>query len=178
MAHFAVSAVGSDRPGIVAAITGVLLELDGNVEDSRMTILRGQFAVMLIVSIDEPDRDALGLGLNRVREEFELKAVVVAPVAEPTRSGNEKGATHVITVYGADHPGIVHSVATVLAERGVNITDLQTRLAGSDDAPLYVMLLEVDLGQATAEDVEEALATVGQDAAVDVSLGELEADAL
>jgi glycine cleavage system transcriptional repressor len=177
VAHFAVSAIGSDRPGIVAAITGVLLDLDGNVEDSRMTILRGQFAVMLIVSLPEPDRDALGAGLNRVREELGLKAIVVTPVAE-TEGDDGPQATHVITVYGADHPGIVHSIATELSNRGVNITDLQTKLAGSDDAPLYVMVLEVELGDASAEDVERALSEVGESASVDVSLGELEAEAL
>ncbi len=48
--------------------------------------------------------------------------------------------SHVITVYGADHPGIVHAVSAALAERGVNITGLETRLAGADDSPLYVMI--------------------------------------
>jgi glycine cleavage system transcriptional repressor len=177
VAHFAVSAIGSDRPGIVAAISGVLLDLDGNIEDSRMTILRGQFAVMLIVSLPEPDRDALGLGLERVRERFGLKAIVVAPVAETTED-TEPRPTHMITVYGADHPGIVHSVATELAERGVNITDLQTKLVGSEEAPLYMMLLEVELGDASAAEVEEALGEVGRSASVDVSLGELDAEAL
>jgi glycine cleavage system transcriptional repressor len=179
VAHFAVSAIGSDRPGIVAAITGVLLDLDGNVEDSRMTILRGQFAVMLIVSLPEPDRNALGLGLERVREEFELKAIVVAPVPEPGEDDDATPkATHVITVYGADHPGIVHSVATELADRGVNITDLQTKLAGRDDSPLYVMLLEVELGHASAAEIEETLRGVGRSASVDVSLGELGSEVL
>ena len=48
-----------------------------------------------------------------------------------------------ITVYGADHPGIVHAVSAALAERGVNITGLETRLAGAADSPLYVMIIEV-----------------------------------
>lgn len=178
MTHFAVSAIGSDRPGIVAAITGVLLDLDGNVEDSRMTILRGQFAVMLIVSLPEPDREALGTGLERVREELGLKAIVVSPVAEPEEGGGEPRPTHVITVYGADHPGIVYSVTTELADRGVNITDLQTKLGGTEDAPLYVMLLEVELGNATASEIEEALRGVGRSASVDVSLGELASEPL
>lgn len=180
MAHFAVSAIGSDRPGIVAAITRVLLDLDGNVEDSRMTIIRGQFAVMLIVSLPEPDREALALGLERVREELELKAIVVSPVPDPGEDQltGEPRASHVITVYGADHPGIVHAVASELADRGVNITDLQTKLAGSDDSPLYVMVLEVELGDASPDEIERALAGVGREASVDVSLGELASETL
>ena len=48
--NLAVTAIGRDRPGIVAAITSALLEAGGNVDDSQMSILHGHFAVMLIVS--------------------------------------------------------------------------------------------------------------------------------
>ena len=51
--NLSVTAIGHDRPGIVAAITGALLEMDGNVDDSQMSILHGQFAVMLIVSVPD-----------------------------------------------------------------------------------------------------------------------------
>ncbi|MBV8387665.1 MAG: amino acid-binding protein, partial [Acidimicrobiia bacterium] len=50
MSHYAVSAVGADRPGIVAAVTGVFLEHGCNLEDTSMTILRGHFAMMLVVA--------------------------------------------------------------------------------------------------------------------------------
>ncbi len=52
MAELAVTAVGADRPGIIARVTGVLLEHGGNLEDATMTILRGQFAMMLLVDAD------------------------------------------------------------------------------------------------------------------------------
>src|SRR5438094_166616 len=51
--HFAVSAVGADRPGIVAAVTGAFLEHGCNLEDTSMTILRGHFAMMLVVAAPE-----------------------------------------------------------------------------------------------------------------------------
>ena len=50
MAHLAVSAIGSDRPGIVAAVTKVLLDQGCNLEDTSMSILRGHFAMMLVVA--------------------------------------------------------------------------------------------------------------------------------
>jgi glycine cleavage system transcriptional repressor len=50
MRHFAVTAIGADRPGIVAAVSNVLLDHEGNIEDSQMTILCGRFTMMLIVS--------------------------------------------------------------------------------------------------------------------------------
>lgn len=177
MAHFAVSAVGRDRPGIVAAITEGLLDLDGNVEDSRMTILRGQFAVMLIVSIPGASgAEALEQRLAPVRAALGLEALTVSEVGELEHP--DSAPSHVITVYGADHPGIVHSVSSVLADQGVNITDLQTKLAGGGDSPLYVMMLEVAVGAESYVRLETALAEVGEQAAVEISIGELDSERL
>lgn len=177
MSHFAVSGVGRDRPGIVAAIAEGLLDLEGNVEDSRMTILRGHFALMLIVSLpDGTDRDVVESRLRPIGEQLGLDALTVSEVHELAAPG--AAPSHVITVYGADHPGIVHAVSAALAEHGANITDLQTKLAGSGDAPLYVMLLEVELGETAAEEIQEALAPVAADAAVEVSVRPLDSEAL
>jgi glycine cleavage system transcriptional repressor len=178
VAHFAVSAVGRDRPGIVAAIADALFELEGNVEDSRMTILRGHFVVMLIVSLPEGrDRAELEGRLGPVGQDLGLEALTVSAVDE---LGHTAGAdpTHVITVYGADHPGIVRSVAAALAEREVNITDLQTQLSGSGKSALYVMLLEVEIPEDGAGELQTALESVAEGAAVEVALSELDAEAL
>lgn len=176
MRLYALSAIGSDRPGIVAAITGVLLELEGNVEDSQMAILRGHFAVMLIVAVPEQVEAAeLERRLEQVRSELGLEAIAVSPVDE--LEGGPR-ATHVLSVYGADHPGIVHAVSTALGERGVSITGLETRLGGGGEHPLYVMLMEVAAGAAEIAELEQALRSIGQSEGLEVSLRELEADAL
>jgi glycine cleavage system transcriptional repressor len=73
MPEFAVTAIGRDRPGIVAAISGALLELEGNIEDSQMSILRGHFAVMLIVKLPESaDAGELEERVRRVQRDLEL----------------------------------------------------------------------------------------------------------
>jgi glycine cleavage system transcriptional repressor len=177
MPEFAVTAIGRDRPGIVAAISGALLELEGNIEDSQMSILRGHFAVMLIVNLPEAvDAGELQDRVERVRADLELEAIAVNRVDE-LRAARAR-PSHVITVYGADHPGIVHAVSAALAEREVNITGLETRLAGAADSPLYVMILEVAMGEAPEAGVEAALRDVAADAKVEVSVRPLEAEAL
>jgi glycine cleavage system transcriptional repressor len=177
MPEYAVTAIGRDRPGIVAAISRSLLELDGNIEDSQMSILRGHFAVMLIVGVpDGTSEEALAASLGAVRDELELEAVTFKGVDE--LAGPAARASHVITVYGADHPGIVSAVSSVLADNGTNITDLETRLAGSEETPLYVMLIEVSLGDADAAQLDEALQRTGEESQVEISLRELEADPL
>jgi glycine cleavage system transcriptional repressor len=177
MTHFALSAIGRDRPGIVAALTGVLLDFEGNVEDSQMSILRGHFAVMLVVSLPQgADPTALERRLAGVREELGLEAVVVSELDELEDTGPRP--THVLSVYGADHPGIVHAIASALAKRGVSITDLETRLTGDPGSPLYVMLMEVAAGATDPGELSAALSAIGEREGLEVSLRELEVEAL
>ncbi len=43
---FAITAIGKDRPGIVAGVSKALYDLGTNIEDSSMTILSGEFAMI------------------------------------------------------------------------------------------------------------------------------------
>lgn len=177
MQEYAVTAIGQDRPGIVAAISRALLGLEGNIEDSRMAILGGHFAVMLLVRVPgSASQEALAEALGNVRKELELEAITLNAVDEV--AGRAPEATHVLTVYGADHPGIVHAVSSALAELGVNIADLQTRVAGTSERPVYVMMLEVTLGGTEPDAVEARLREVAEREAVEISLRALAAEAL
>jgi glycine cleavage system transcriptional repressor len=181
MRRLALTAIGRDRPGIVAAASRVLLAHRANVEDSQMTILRGHFTMMLVVSVpEEADVGTLRDDLDDLRAELELEAIVLSELDDVDPAG-EPVPTHIVTLYGADHPGIVHAATSALAERGVDITDLTTKLAGEggDGPPLYALMMEIapPPGVAAAE-VEEALRRVGEEQGVEVSLRALDAEAL
>ena len=177
MRHFAVSAVGRDKPGIVAAVSEALLAHKANIEDSQMAILRGHFAMMLIVTAPPAiDPTELARDLDAAARRLGLDTISINEISdaddlvEPTPS-------HLVSVYGADHPGIVHAVSSALAGIGVTITDLETRLAA--DGALYAMQLEVALPESTDPDVvKRALATVGTAQQVEVAFRPLEHDAL
>jgi glycine cleavage system transcriptional repressor len=142
--HVAVTALGADRPGIVAAVTGVLVRHGGNLEDTAMTNLGGHFAMMLVVEVpDSESAEALeqslvtevgGLGLT-----IAVRPIVEAPADAPT------GEPWAVSLYGADRPGIVHRVAQKLADHGANIVDLSTRVIGPGPDHAYVLLLELNL---------------------------------
>ena len=143
MRQFAVSAIGRDRPGIVAGLTRTLLEHGVNIEDSQMSILRGHFSMMLLVSApDDVDAQQLRQDLSHTGDELGLEALSVGEVS--VEQAGQARSSHVITVYGADHPGILHSLSASLSQLGVNIVDLTTRLVGDDDA-VYVAVLEVQV---------------------------------
>ena len=166
MHTFALSAMGADRPGIVAAIAETLVAHGVNVTDSHMGILRGHFAMTLIVET-ETAVHVLEADLQAVARELALEAVTLAPVREAAADREEP--THTVTVYGADHPGIVAAVTRALAHAGVNITDLLTRLSGE----LYVMFIEV----AAPEGLPD-LDAVAREQGVEIAVQPLETDVL
>jgi glycine cleavage system transcriptional repressor len=134
---FAISAMGRDRPGIIAAVAEPLAAHGVNITDSQMGILRGHFALTIIGSASEgTDAGILERDLRGVADRLELEAMTVRAVDEAPSAREEP--THTITVHGADHPGILAAVTAALAAEGANVCDLQTRLAGD----VWVMHLE------------------------------------
>jgi glycine cleavage system transcriptional repressor len=171
----ALSAVGRDRPGIVAAVTQALFEHGCNIEDSSMTILRGEFAMILIVSApDSTDLLALEHKLRGAEQNLNLLvSFKELPAATPAP---ETGATnaHMISVYGADKPGIVYRVTRRLADLGVNITDVNTKMVGGDN-PVYIMILEVEsAAHQERGEVEDELRALGLEMSVDITMRSLE----
>jgi glycine cleavage system transcriptional repressor len=167
--ELAVTAVGADQPGIIARVTGVLLEHGGNLEDSSMTILGGHFAIMLLVSTDS-DADALEAALGEATADLGL-VVSVRPVGAGATS---PPPTHLLSVYGSDRPGLVHAVTSALAGQGVNVTDLTTRVLEGERA-VYAMMLEVSLPEGTSQD--DLAVTVSEAVPdVEVSIHPLDSD--
>jgi len=169
----ALTAVGVDQPGIVAALTGALEALGCNLEDSTMSILRGHFAVLLVIEVPAAlGAEAVESALASVASALDL-VVSVRPMREvrpdPDRGPADPGRSgevYAFSIHGADHPGIVHRAARVLAEAGGNVLDLSTRLVGSVDRPVYVLHLTVGFppgldADAAADAVRDALAELG-----------------
>jgi glycine cleavage system transcriptional repressor len=163
----AVTAVGADRPGIVAALTGALLEIGGNLEDMRAALLRGSFATVLAVALpDEVGPAEVEAALRPVADELGLGLWVGA--AAPQRPGAPLRRC-VLSVYGADHPGIAHGFARALADRSANIVDLSARLVG--DPPIYVLGIEVELPPSLEVGaLAAALAPVAEEHQVEMTL--------
>ena len=121
------TAIGRDRPGIVARIAKVLLDHKLNIEDSQMRILGGRFAMMLLLR-GNASEEALYKDLLATGRELGLDYIYVHPISDADIETPKP--THVASLYGADRPGQVAAVAERLAALGVNITGLSTRLEG------------------------------------------------
>jgi glycine cleavage system transcriptional repressor len=178
MPHVAVTALGTDRPGIVAAVTGVLMRHGGNLEDTAMTNLGGHFAMMLVVEVPD-DESPEALEQSLVDEVGALGlTVAVRPIADIASEG-PSGEPWAVSLYGADRPGIVHRVAQKLADHGANIVDLSTRVIGPGPEHAYVLLLELSLPvDSDADALARELGELAGELGVEIHLRPDDADVL
>ncbi len=167
-----ITAVGRDQPGIIAALTGAVYDLGGNLDDATMTRLHGAFATMVSARLPLTQSAAsVQSALAPVAQRLGLTVTVQAVADEHADAPPDA----LLTVYGADRPGIVHAVTSRLGARGVNITDMDTRVAGSPETPVYVMLLEASVGD---RDLADDLAALRADLGVVITVQDLDREAL
>ena len=137
---FALSAIGRDRPGIVADLAELIYECDCNLEDSRMTILGSEFAVLLLLSGQGLDVERrLSAGCKRLEWDKRL-TVFFRPLEGGLPSpGHARELDCVVT--GVDKAGIVARIARTLADHGANVADLRTELRPEPESgtPIYTM---------------------------------------
>ena len=140
MTHMALTAVGTDRPGIVAALTGALYDLGCNIEDADSAVLRGVFALTLVVAApDELDGPALERAAASALGPIEASVSVRAVAEDP---GPPARATHRMRAQGADRPGIVALLSRLLADRDVNMTSFS---AGASDEAKPIAWLAAEI---------------------------------
>lgn len=165
---FIVSAVGRDRPGMAHALAQALFESGCNLEDTTMTRLSGEFAMILIVS--PPPGFAMPDLQEKLRplETSHGLWVSLRDIEDEDEAVEENAPRFIVTAYGPDNTGLLARMAGVFAVQGVNLTDVQTRLAGNG---VYVMIFEVESPPALSEDalraaVDEAATQIGVSANV------------
>jgi len=64
--YFVVTIIGPDRRGLVANITEKIVAQNANIEESYMTRLGGEFAVLMLLSLSNGERQTLLEGLEKL----------------------------------------------------------------------------------------------------------------
>ena len=149
MSHwFLLSAIGRDKPGLVAELAQLIYDADANLEDSRMTILGSDFAVILLCSSPRRETaDDIAVGAKRLERDHGL-TILLRSLDEGPRPAVPAPGTRLYTLEaaGEDRAGIVASICRVLADNSVNIADLSTRSRpGPGGSPHYELRMHVEV---------------------------------
>jgi glycine cleavage system transcriptional repressor len=95
------TAVGRDRPGLVEKISALLLVAGANLEDSRMAILGGEFALILLFSGPDTAVAAVAQQSEVLGRQLDLR-ISLAPTEPRTARG--EFLPYSLEVGGVDRP--------------------------------------------------------------------------
>lgn len=154
------TAVGHDRPGLVSGLSALIHSSGANLEDSRMAILGGEFALVLLFSGSPADVAKVVEGARAMGDQLGLDISVKD--TEHTR-GTRDVLRYRVRVSGLDHPGIVHTVTGALAKREVNVASLQSRVVHLplSGTPNFELEVEVEVPPSVSiPELEETIAGV------------------
>jgi len=121
--YLVISALGEDHPGIVNQLSKAILDQGCNIEDSRMTVLGGEFAAMLLV---EGKWNTLAKVENALPELGRQLGMTIISKRTGERATGRNLLPYAVDVISMDHPGIVNNLAGFFAERNINIEDMAT----------------------------------------------------
>jgi len=156
--YLVISGSGPDRVGLVDKISGVISSQDLNIEDSRMAVLGGEFALILLVSGEEKEVNWLKEHLAELGSKTGLNLSSRDTIA-PTERALKQTLPYQMTVSGMDHPGIVREFTSILHKYQINIESMETKLSPAplSGTPIFklecklAIPAEVKIGQVKAE---------------------------
>ena len=139
-----ISAIGTDRTGVVQDLTKVVLSCGGNIEESRMTTLGQEFAMLLLVSGNWHTLSRLEQGLDKLCKSGDLSVSVKKTGERPTE---EDRMPYAVDVVALDQQGIVFNLANFFASRDIEIADVATRsyAAAHTGAPMFAVQMAVNV---------------------------------
>ncbi len=169
-----ITAFGEDRPGIVARLTEVLTASRANLEDSRMSILGGEFAAIALASVPNTNLAKLQSDLTALKDEGITTYIKLTTATNQERFKNF--ALYELTLEGADHEGIVHHVTSLLRSRNINVHSLDTHLENAPETgtPLFGMKAVLQVPKVIAlSELRELLRAVSESQCVEIKVNAL-----
>lgn len=138
-----ISTIGQDRPGLVSELTEHVTALKLSIDDSRMSILGGEFAVLMSVKGAVAALASLEVQLGEYCSANGLACLF----RRSTDRGPVNALPYRVSVTAMDHPGIVHRVADFFSNQGINIVDLRTETAPAPHTgtPLFSLAMTIEL---------------------------------
>ena len=139
-----ISAIGTDRTGVVQDLTKVVLDCGGNIEESRMTTLGSEFAMLLLVSGNWHTLSRLEKELGKLGETDDLSFTIKKTDEKPVE---EDRMPYAVDVVALDQQGIVFKLANFFATRDIEIADVATSsyAAAHTGAPMYSVQMTVNV---------------------------------
>jgi len=142
--YLVISTLGEDHPGVVDTLSKAILDQGCNIEDSRMTVLGGEFAAILLV---QGKWNTVAKVENALPELERQLGMTIISKRTGKRTVEADLLPYAVDVISMDHPGIVNSLTGFFSERGINIEDLTTSTyaAAHTGTPMFAVHMTVGI---------------------------------
>ena len=173
-----ISAVGSDRPGIVSEISGVITSHGGNIEKSRMTRLGSDFTIIMLVMVDSKWEESLLVALQAIKElSITTKGTETNTVITGENYQVTAGENCQISLSGADNEGIVKVLSKYLAGKSINILEMETHISNAPitGTPLFNLLAIITIpDNIDLAEIQSDLTLIAQKLGVEIIVNQSE----
>ena len=166
MKNLIITAIGSDRPGIVSELSGIISTHGGNVEESRMTRLGSDFAIIMLVLVSTDWEESLEVALQSIND-----LTISTKVTQSQEI--EESNNYQIDLNGADNEGIVKVLSKYLAEKSINILEMETHISQApiSGTPLFNLNTSVSIPIDVEEkNIQSELTQIAQKLGVEIHL--------
>jgi len=140
-----ISVMSKDRPGIIADIAGVILQLGGDLADLNQSVLGGYFSMNLIVEFDAKiTAEDIVAGFSHINSDTKIEVTIKEmEVHLEIEKRNLPKETFIMTVQAENRKGLVKIIGDFFFKRGINVLDLET----TRQQKQYTMIFQVDLSK-------------------------------
>ena len=168
-----ISALGADRAGIVDELSNIIYTHELNIEDSRMTVLGGEFAILLLVSGELSAIESLQAKSTDIEQALQMRLLIkLTTESSPT----DNSIPYSVEVAAIDHPGIVNNISRFFSSRNINIVNLQTEryAAPHTGSPMFALHMTIGVSADTnIAQLREAFTEVCDELNLDAELNSL-----
>tara|TARA_A100001011_G_scaffold103101_2_gene108859 strand:- start:12990 stop:13505 length:516 start_codon:yes stop_codon:yes gene_type:complete len=162
-----ISANGPDRKGIVSEISSIININDGNIETSKMIRLETEFALLVLIDINNNKIEILRDKLNQI------KSLSFNFIETESDTNNQFINKYHLYINGADNEGIVHSFSKFLSETDINIDEISTKIKNAPMSATPLFMMDVIIGSKSKIDIKNVSKNLNEIAGklgVDVSI--------
>ena len=148
--HLLLTAIGPDQVGLVQRISEFISRHGCNIEDSKMAVFCGEFAVIVLISGDGGNLVKIARDYREIETETGLAISIKTP---STRKTAESVLPYKLTASCMDHPGIVYQLSAVLSAMDVNIESMETKTYAAPVSGTPIFQLEANLAIPTRTNI-------------------------
>jgi glycine cleavage system transcriptional repressor len=150
--HLILTAVGPDQVGLVEKISEFTSRRGCNIEDSKMAVFCGEFAVIVLITGAAGELAKIPGAVRDLEAETGLTFSVKTPLER--RSG-ESLLPYKLTASCMDHPGIVHKLSRELSRLGINIESMETKTYAAPVSGTPMFRLEASISVPAKADLDQ-----------------------